>query len=240
MRIKTVSIFGSIFGSLLILTSCMSSTIDEEIKQSKKNSINAKNETNQEEITPDNVKLPEEQQKALDELEKKSAEEALYENDLDTRKELDSNVPEKKKFFTNAEEFSQYISHLFFTYDKGDVPAEAYLDELLVYAHPDYLENFPNNRENQLLNLKNIKKQITDKLRAPIESYVITELNYEEKIDEATFYRKYILENKEELYFVTVLKQEGDSWKLYDDSPSTPYVSIEFLKEKIQKEGESK
>jgi hypothetical protein len=217
-------------GSLLLLTGCMSSEIEKEIIKTEQSSTSG--ETGNDDMSSNSVELSDEQKQALENLDKKSNEEALFENDLDIRKEIEIDIPEQKDSFNDPTELSQYISYLFFAFYKGEMQPEQFLDQLLLHAHTEYLDQLPKKRQLQIDTLQLIQNEYREKLRSEFKNFIITELQYQERVDEAFFYRKYVLENSEEIYSVTTLKKEGDSWKLFDDSPSTPYVSIDFIREK--------
>jgi Na+-transporting methylmalonyl-CoA/oxaloacetate decarboxylase gamma subunit len=212
-----------LFVITLFLSACMPSKFQEEIEETEKKNSEVKKEKEKEEVTPENVELSKEQKEALDELEDKSNEEALFENDLDIRKELNIQVPEKRSSYENPEELSQYISYLFFAYHKGEMKPETFVDELLPHAHEEFLKLLPTNQKNQIETFTVLQETNLKALPSPIASYVITDIQYQERAGEAMFYRKYVLQNIEEIYYITTIKKEDNVWKLFDDSPAPPY-----------------
>lgn len=229
MRTKRGILLSLSLGAAVTLSGCMSETIDNKINQISSNQEELTNASNEE-----STKLSEEQTNILANLEPKSNKEALFENDLEIRKELDIVVPEKKDNFQDAEDLSQYISYIFFAFYKGELQSDQFLEVLNSNAHSDYLNHLPTQQDLQIKTLQLAQDKYRENLRAELESYIITDLLYQDRADEAFFYRKYVLENKEEIYSVTTLKKDGDYWKLLDDSPSTPYVSTEYINQKAQ------
>ncbi|WP_035400754.1 hypothetical protein [Bacillus sp. NRRL B-14911] len=226
--------------STLYLTACMSSHIEEEIQKTETEKSASHDQAKEKESSQDKVELSPEQKKSLEALENKDLEESLFENDLDLRKELDKNVPDAKPAFTDPEEFSQYISYVFFAYYKGDMKPEEFANQFLKYAHPEYIEQLPNNRENQIETFKVLQETYLDQLHSSIKDYVITDIDYQGRVGEAAFYRKFILENGEEMYSITILKQQEDkTWRLLEDSPAPPY-EVAPLMEKQQNKAEER
>lgn len=219
-------IFTAYIGISIILTGCLPSKIENEINETQKTNaqsapLTGKKTSN--DLNTENIKLSEEQQNALNKLEEKEPKEALFENDLEIRKELDLHVPGKKASFQDPIEFSQYISYLFFAYYAGQIKPKDFNAEISSYAHEEFLNLLPKKEEAKIETFKQLQKMYIGQLRSPIKSYVITEPEYQERAGEAVFYRKFILKNGEEIYSVTVIKKEGDKWTLLDDSPSPPY-----------------
>lgn len=228
MRIKIISLL--IIAGTLLLSACLPSKIQEKIEETEEENtkVDKKDKHQDEEITIDNVKLSDEQLKIL-ENQKNDPKEAVFENDLDLRKELAIKIPNKQKSFDNPEEFSQYISYLFFAYHSGKMKPEEFTQEILPYAHKSFLDMLPESKENQIETFKQIQKLYLGQLRSPIESYIITDIEHQERVGEAVFYRKYTQKNGEVLYSITVIKKEDNSWKLIDDSPAPPYTVEPFM-----------
>lgn len=224
----------SLVSSFFILSACMPSKIQEEISETEKKNaemkeIEKEKNKSEEEITPENVELSKEQLKILENLEKKEPTEALFENDLDIRKELNIQIPESRSSYEDPEELSQYISYLFFAYHKGEIKPEAFLDKVLPHSHKDFLDILPGNRNNQIETFKILQETGISLLQSPIESYVITDLQFQDRVGEAMFYRKYSQQNGQEIYYITLLKKEDNIWKLADDSPAPPYEVEPFI-----------
>lgn len=154
---------------------------------------------------------------------KEDAAKMLQQQDMESAKELDLNVPENKEYFDNAEELAQYISYMFFSFYHNDIDAATYLSTLYQHAHSDYLSYFSKDKKNAIEYLQDTKKKYLKSLSSPLKSYVITELQYENNKTIATFYYKTILKDDSEIYTLTTLKKEKGKWKLYDNRPSTPY-----------------
>ncbi|MFD5853586.1 hypothetical protein ACFWGC_25980 [Cytobacillus pseudoceanisediminis] len=207
----------------------MSSKIEEEVaKTGQKNLPIATDNT--EEVTVENVEISKEQKDILENMDK-TTEEAVLENELNSKKEIPIIVPKNKSEFKDPDEFSQYISSIFFSFYKGDLSPEDLLDHLIRNGHPDYLAQLPKERKNQIATLEFLQQKYTEQLKSPIVSYAITDLQYQQRAGEAVFYRKYILENQKEIYSISILKKKGDTWLLFDDGPSAPYVIADFKKQ---------
>ena len=230
--IKVTLFVASLF-LLFSLTGCMPSKIQQRIDETEKENADIK-EKNQEEVQRlEDQELSDEQKKILSSLPKNTAEEALFKNDLDLRKELDIEVPNEQSSFKQPEEFAQYISYLFFAYHKGEMKPEEFLNKVHPHLHENYLNMLPNERDNQIEAFNALQKFFADQLSSPISSYSITNLDFQERAGEAMFYRKYELSNKENIYYVTILKIENDVWKLFDDSPAPPYTITPNIEEKF-------
>ncbi|MDQ0273510.1 hypothetical protein [Cytobacillus purgationiresistens] len=210
--------------TLHILPGCMSSKVDEKIQEveleNSKNSVVKNEETNL--INP-------EQQKAIDNMNSKDAHTALSKNKLDKQQELKSSIPAGKDEYKDPEELSQYLGNLFYLYHSEKIEPKEYLDHILQHAHAEYKEKLPKIYDNQLEAVEILQELYIGQLREPIESYVITELNYQDRVGEATFYRKYTTRDNEEIFSITVIKKDGDVWKLLDDSPAAPYEVSSFM-----------
>lgn len=185
--------------------------------------LNEPKQEKSKDIQDEFYKLSDEQLEVLKKM-NKTVEEALFENDLELRKELSISVPEKKESYTDAKEFSQYISYLLFAFHKGEIDAATFYDEISPYLHEDFLKDLPESRENKIKTFDTIQKLYREQLSAEIEKYTITNLNKESRFGETYFYRKYTLKNGEEVYSITELKRDKKgAWKLLDDSPAPPY-----------------
>jgi len=180
--------------SLILISGC-ESKFTERAKEAEQKRIENKKEEPKE-LTPETVELSEEQQKALDNLEKKEAEEALFENDLDIRKELKKDVPPQKESYENPEELSQFLGYLFYAYHTKKMNHEDYYKTLLPHMHTQYLSMLPKEEKNRISSFKSLQNLFIEQLPALINDYVITELQYQDRSGEATFYRKYELSNK--------------------------------------------
>lgn len=208
-----------ICGTTFFLTGCMSSSVQEAIEDTKqKNAHFEKGET--EEITPEKIELSGDQKEILNSMVPKDPLKALYENELDVREEINLQIPENKNSFENPEEFSQYVSNLLFQFHKGEINPETFTELISPHVHENFLTP---GQEEQISSFKAIQDTFKEHLPSPIVTYKLTDLEHQERVREAAFYRKYFLKNGEELYFITVIKQVNNAWKLFDDSLSPPY-----------------
>lgn len=208
----------------MLLAGCLPDKIEEEIEQVEtENQKNQKvEEQNEENLAPENVELSEEQKEALEETEEITSEEAVNEL-VDQQESIDVKMPAAKDAFATEQEFSQYVANLFFLYHTEDLKADAFYERIRPHLHDNFLGMLPAEESARLEAFEMLQHTFNQYLSSPIESYELTETVLLERLDEATFYRKYLTEDKEPIYYQTVIRKVNDQWLLFDDSPSPPY-----------------
>ncbi|WP_028393944.1 hypothetical protein [Bacillus cihuensis] len=213
--------------ALILLTGCSSSVFEAKIKETeiKNQKVIEEKSHNQVETPSNNESISDKQKEVLEKLDENTKEDALFKNDLDLRRELNIKVPEHKEGYKDPNEFSQYISYLFFAYHSGKMSAEEFTNLIIPQSHENFINMLPREKGNQIESFSVLQAQFKKVIAAPIKNYSLTELEKQDRFQEASFYRKYELENGEFIYYITVIKEKNGIWKLYDDSPAPPYVT---------------
>lgn len=209
---------------VILFSGCLPNSLEKEVEQTEKKNEKIQKELKKEkeQQKPENIKLSKEQEEIIDSLEG-DVNSAVDSIEKDKRKPVAIKVPPKQGFFQNPSELSQYLSAITFQFHRGDITPEAFFNSIKPYLHVSFLGEMPQSNENQILAYETIQEYYTSQLKAPIASYELTNVETNLKGNEASYYRKYVLDNKEELFFITILKKEGDKWLLFDDSPSPAY-----------------
>lgn len=223
----------------------MPSKIDEQIEKTKQENQVIKDSDTTDKKDKDSDKgdttdtdLSKDQKEILDKVEDVSPEEALEENQLPVRMEQKIQVPAYKDSFTSEQEFSQYVSSLFYLYHKGNLDAKSFYQKLSPHFHENFINMLPPEKEAQIETFELLQQAFIKQLSKPIVKYSLTDSQLRERTDEAGFFRKYELENGEFIYYQTILKQTDGRWLLYDDSPAPPYLIIPNHNFKEQERGE--
>ena len=202
----------------------MPSKVEEEIKKTEKENEITETKKEQEKELPEGKEITKEQEEVLEDIEEVTPEEAVKENDLSVRQELKIKVPADKKSFDNAEEFSQYVSSLFYLYHTGNINGEVFYKKLYPHFHENFINMLPSTKEEQIETFVLLQEAFINQLSKPIVSYALTDLEVRERVNEAGFYRKYELENQEVIYYQTIIQEVDGKWLLFDDSPAPPYL----------------
>lgn len=219
--------------SAILLSACTpgGGFMEEEVEKTEK-----KNKETQEQQQKDNPvaegdempELSKEQQEVLDQLEG-DVNTALEKVEKDKEKNIKIVVPAEKDKFTEPVELAQYISAKFYDFHVGKLTPEEFYEVTYKHYHKDFSGELPKNRDNILATFSEIQKVYKTQLNARIESYNLTEVHVDQRLkNEATFYRRYNMSDDKPMYFKTVLKLKDDQWLLVDDSPSPPYIEMNF------------
>lgn len=215
----------------------MSSKVQDRIEETEK--ANQENDEIKKEdiseIPPDEVELSKEQLEIIDNLETKDAEEAIEHNELEERTEEKKTMPADKAEFTDEKEFSQYVSRLFYLFMIEEIDGDTFYDKLSPHFHEDFKELLPDSEENQRQTFKTFQTEFTSQISRPIKDYKVTNVESDPRTRESTFYRVYILENGERLYYMTYMKPtEEGRWLLTNDKIAPPYtLPAEIKKESL-------
>lgn len=223
---------------LLVTSACLPKNVQEEIDKTESENKANQEVTEQEaaEQSPENVSVSPEQKKALTETEDITSEEAVNEL-VDPQEAIELQIPEEKSAFTSEQEFSQYIASLFFLYHTGELDAELFYERLRPHLHENFLSMLPEAEADQIETFKILQQTFLQHLPAAITKYELTDTVLLERLGEATFYRKYITEAQEPIYYQTVMREVEGQWLLFDDSPAPPYEIDPHMTESFKNPG---
>lgn len=208
----------------LFLSGCLPDNVADEIEKVESENQKSQNATEEEDkkLSPENVLLTKEQLEILKEHENVSSEEAVNEL-IEEEPSIKISVPKEKDAFDSEQEFAQYLSNLFFLYHTGQVEPELFYERVKPHLHENFLEMLPKEESDRKETFEILQLTFMQYLPAPIVSYELTEPAYLERVEEATFYRKYVTKDHDPIYYQTVIKKEDGHWQLFDDSPAPPY-----------------
>ncbi|MFY3793302.1 hypothetical protein ACOQFO_16645 [Ureibacillus sp. MALMAid1270] len=211
--IRTSLIASGLLFSLSILNGCVEDAIPE-IKEAEEST---KTEKKEDEIS-------EEQKKLMEEMETVKPEDAVenIEDNVNVE-ELEKIEIEKKDKYTDINEFSAFISEVFFNYHSGAIDSEELLELITPHLHEYFIEQLPEDEDARIDMFSTIQQLFTDNLNSKLKSYVTTTSEKNDIADEAVFFRKYTLEDNSSIYYETTVKLENGQWLLVDDVPTVSY-----------------
>ena len=136
--------------------------------------------------------------------------------------ELPSKKIKVKETYTDLNEFSNFIADSFFNYHSQKITGAEFLKLISPHLHEYFIEQLPTDKDAQIDMFNNLQELFTKSLSSEIKSFVITAAE-DTTTNEATFYRKYTLEDNSTLYYETTVKLEKGHWLLVDDVPTVSY-----------------
>ncbi|MEK5071655.1 hypothetical protein [Sporosarcina sp. FSL K6-1508] len=233
---KALLLFG-LTAAMVTTSACMPSKIQEKIEETEKINVITKEESSElilpENTVPEDIKISEEEKEVLDKLEKITPEKALAENNLEIRSELNIQLPKKRSIYKDENEFSQFISNLFFKYHTKQIVAADFYKEISPHFDEKFKSLLPESEKEQLRTFEILQEQFLIHLPSPIINYKITNIEIDARTKEGTFYRVYELQNKTKIYYMTFVKPSAEGqWLLLDDKPAPPY-KIQDAQEKL-------
>lgn len=205
--------------TLFIVAACTPSKIQDEIDKTEK--INEENKEPIVEFNNEN-ELSEEQMEILDDLKDEPGDIADV-KDFDKRVELEVEVPVDRKKYKDPDELAQQINYLFYQFHTNEISGKNFYKKISPYFHETFDEMLPSTEADKIETFTVLQKKFIEGIASPIINNQITNTEVSRLKTEISFYRKYELENGDELYFITILKKEGDYWYFADDSPTPPY-----------------
>lgn len=218
--------------STLTLSACSPSLFEKKVEETEKE--NKKIQPSQEELeklenpekqAPNEVEVTEKQKETLEQIEdKQTPEEAVKQNVLDNRAEIEKITPVEKDIYTDVEEFGQYVSYLFYQYHTSQITGKEFYEKLSPHFSANFNSLLPSGKQEQIETFEVLQSMFLQHLDAPIIDYQITNVEQRSRVEEAGMYRKYLTKNNEPIYYESVFIKEGEKWLLFDDSPSPPYV----------------
>ncbi|MFJ8519420.1 hypothetical protein [Lysinibacillus xylanilyticus] len=168
--------------------------------------------------------MSESQKKALEKSESKGASDAIKHNNLDQRVVVKNNVPVIKSDFKNADEASQFFSYALFMYYSENWDGTIFYNKIKPYLHKEFLDILPSKEEDRVKMYDSLQKLFREQLGTTIEEYEMTKLYDGDTDDEKIFFRKYILSNREEIFYKTTIKKNGNgAWQIKNDEPTAGY-----------------
>ncbi len=168
--------------------------------------------------------MTDDQKEALKKSESKDSFEAAKHNNLDERVVVKKNVPIVKDVFTDAEEASQFYSYALFMYYSLNWDGTTFYNTIKQYLHNDFIDMLPSKDEDRVRMYESLQRIFTEQLDSKIEEYEMTKLYDGDSEDEKVFFRKYILTNREEVFYKTTIKRVGnEAWQLTNDEPTAGY-----------------
>ncbi|EFV74562.1 hypothetical protein MKY20_24915 [Cytobacillus sp. FSL W8-0315] len=202
MKVKAISL---ILSSSLLLTGC-GGLFDKESKR-----IEAlKEEKKQGELKDSKEK--EEQERPVNEV--------VYENELDTLKEVENLDYKNLEEYKDAAEFSKFVADALYKFYTVQLSPENYYEFLLQYGTESVKESLPS--KDDAVTVFSSLQDLYLKQNINGESYTLTNVTFNRLKNEGSFYRKVLTTNGEE-YFISIIQKENGVWKYADDSPSPPY-----------------
>lgn len=216
-RLIKSSLFASslLLFTLPILNGCVEDAIPE-IKETEKNT--------KVEVEKEGNEISEEQKKLIEEMEKVTPQEAIenIEDNVNV-KELEKIKIETKDKYTDINEFSTFISEVFFNYHSGAIDSSEFLKLITPHLHEYFIEQLPEDEDARIDMFSTLQQLFTDNLSSNLKSYVTTTSEKNDIADEAVFFRKYTLEDNSSIYYETTVKLEDGQWLLVDDVPTISY-----------------
>lgn len=168
--------------------------------------------------------MKESQKEDLEKSESKEALDATKHNNLDERVVVKKIVPTIKNEFKNADEASQFYSYALFMYYSLNWDGTTFYNTIKPYLHKDFLELLPSKEEDRIKMYNSLQKLFTEQLENTIEEYEMTKLYDGDTKEEKIFFRKYILSNREEIFYKTTIKKnKNGTWQLTNDEPTAGY-----------------
>ncbi|AND43118.1 MULTISPECIES: hypothetical protein [Cytobacillus] len=209
MKVKAISL---ILSSSMLLTGC-GGLFDKESKR-----IEAlKEEKKQGELKDSKEK--EEQEKIYKDMER-PVNEVVYENELDTLKEVENLDYKNLEEYKDAAEFSKFVADALYKFYTVQLSPENYYEFLLQYGTESVKESLPS--KDDAVTVFSSLQDLYLKQNINGESYTLTNVTFNRLKNEGSFYRKVLTTNGEE-YFISIIQKENGVWKYADDSPSPPY-----------------
>lgn len=229
---RRLTILGVSTVALLALSACsMNDKIEAKIEENKINKEgNTESKKSSEEtfdkdvISDEEFQLSKEQKKIIDESKTQSGEDALKNNELDTRKEISTNVPNAKEYYASPNEFSQYIGNIIYKYHSNQFNGSEYYTHLKNYISTSFNNQLPKRDSERIQMFEQLQSLFQEQIQSEIVSYQVTELVVNQRAKEASFYRKYTLKNGEMIYYETTIIKLCNKWLLLDDRPSAGYL----------------
>ncbi len=164
------------------------------------------------------------QKESLEKSESKSSDEAAIQNILDERVVVKKNVPAIKESFNSSDEASQFFSYALFMYYSINWDGPTFYKTIKPYLHKEFLDMLPSLEEDRIKMYKSLQRLFKEQLDSTIEEYEMTKLYDGDSEEDKVFFRKYILSNKEEIFYKTTIKKsENGTWQLVNDEPSAGY-----------------
>ncbi|MDD1505865.1 hypothetical protein PVA17_24430 [Lysinibacillus sp. CNPSo 3705] len=168
--------------------------------------------------------MSESQKDALEKSESKNALDAVKHNNLDQRVVVKKNVPSIKSEFKNADEASQFFSYALFMYYSENWDGSTFYKTMKPYLHKEFSDVLPSKDEDRVKMYNSLQELFREQLGNTIEEYEMTKLYDGDSEDERIFFRKYILSNREEIFYKTTIKKNGnEAWQIKNDEPTAGY-----------------
>lgn len=224
----------------LLLTGCgeMKNVIEKEggelapkndnLGEDVKDKVASINEDEEVDPSLDNYELSDDQKELLKESESQTAEDAIgyVESNLSELAVLDtSQKMVEKEQFTDAEEAAKYISYYFFNLDANLMTADQFYKGIKNHLGDAFLEQFPEKEEDRIQTFEAAQKSFTEFLKSKIVSYKVSELEYTHMKFGASFHRVYILENGEQIsYLTSIERDDNDNWKIVANGSSPGFI----------------
>lgn len=230
-------ILNGVIVATVLLGGCMPSKIQERIDEAETiKEVEKENHVFEDmtEVPPEDIEISKEQKEIIDNLETKDVHEAIENNKKEERIELPKKQPTARDAYKDENEFSQFISSLFYEYMTKKIKSDEFYDKISPHFHEDFIALLPDTEEYQRQTFKILQDELNKALTQPIVDYKVTNVDIDPRTKEATFYRVYILKNGEQLYYMTYIKPGKDGqWLLANDKLAPPYEESK-AKEKMK------
>lgn len=213
---KIVKTFLVLTMSTSILVACSNKVTQEAENVAKKNELNKQEKENKEK----NDK--EELTKLYKNLER-PIEEVIEANEKEVLHTVDTKVINKDKY-EDPSMFSKKVAEVMFNFYSGDLSPEGYCSFLENHGSKSIIEELIPNQKDGILFAASVQQLILDETKKPSQTYQISELKFNEQGTEAYFYRKVLLSENENDYYISTIVKEDGIWKFQDDKPSQPYT----------------
>jgi len=202
--------------SLFLLTACDDKIVQEVQKQQEKQHADAKKKKAETKAKKETEK------KIYDDL-SKPLNQVVDSADKDRKKIVDKQYVVKDSY-TDPVEFEKFAAKNIFDFYSFKISPDEYYSFLIKYGSKEMLkeQKVLEKKESGVLFLTNVQGLLKDN-GALGDDYTISELTFNSAKNEAYFYRKVQLVNRQFSYFITTIVKENDEWKLLQDSPSEPF-----------------
>ncbi|MGE7219191.1 hypothetical protein [Priestia koreensis] len=215
----------SILAFSIFLAGCGGDAVSQEANKAEK--VAAKKQSNEKKSDMNEDKAIEAfyevRKRPMDEVNKEAATDEVQTKDPKAYKIVPAD------HYTNAMDFQYFVGEYLQNFYNGTISDKDMLKFYQNYGSKDRKEFIFSNEANSKKIFHTIVKE-RKKAKQIVESYVLTDLEFDDTGNEAYFYRKQITEDGKEIYNVTTIRKEGSYWTFDMDEPSPAFIEKEETK----------
>lgn len=191
-----------------LLAGCMDSVIEKEIAKTEETKANTDNSLTEWRENP---------------VTAKDASDNLAGETFPDVQDIEIKISSYQTAYTDLNEFSLFVSDLFFKFYTGQIHAESFVKLISPHLSNEFQEQIPSTLDGQVQMFSSLQSLIEANLTSPIARYIASTAEIQEKTNTAIFYRTFLLEDESKVYYETIAILEDGVWKLQEDSPTTNY-----------------